>query len=38
VVHARAEGAVFVLPPRRLKVNFETDMDWTFRTRELGLG
>ena len=27
-----------VLPPRRLKVNFEADMDWSFRGRELGLG
>lgn len=27
-----------VLPPRRLKVNFEEDMDWSFRSLELGLG
>lgn len=26
------------LPPRRIKVGFEADMDWTFRGRELGLG
>ena len=26
------------LPPRRIKVNFEADMDWTFRGIELGLG
>jgi len=27
-----------VLPPRRIKVNFEADVDWTFRGIELGLG
>lgn len=37
-VKAVIDAWALVLPPRRLKVNFEADMDWSFRGRDLGLG